>query len=492
MKFPASLRWPEVARRGFLRLAGVTALAQVAPASAGGQPLPGAPNCGALEPWTSFFAAKNVLGYADKHSVREGETFNVMLSTKPGTPGTKGRIEFYRVGASAEQAPAFSEAVTVDSQEILATTASVGAGWYPATTVDTSDWRPGVYLADFAEAGTGQRDTAVFQIVVRSNAKTRDLLVKLSTNTYQAYNDWGGHSLYERGGDIGTRGVMVAFDRPAKGLFLEYDLYLVRWLEALAGKHGIAVDYASNHDIHREKGLLQSARLAVSSAHDEYWSKEEYDAYEERIHKRGRNTIFFGANTGYWQVRYFDVNRPPDGEDEGRQMLCWKTTDDPVLERETKADKTLLTTNRFRDGGRRPESMLMGVAYQNWFSGEDGALRLPYHVASADGPFFAGTNYKVGDVAADVVGYEWDNRDPDGDGKRLWDKEHSRIALAAGKAGPGIVQGRSRRRRWKTRIGGGGIFPFRGGCKGIQQRKRPVGVGPWQAGLRARGLQEIQ
>jgi hypothetical protein len=27
-----------------------------------------------------------------------------------------------------------------------------------------------------------------------------------------------------------------------------------------------------------------------------------------------------------------------------------------------------------------------------------------------------------------VVGYEWDNRDPDGDGARLWDKARSRIA----------------------------------------------------------------
>jgi hypothetical protein len=46
-------------------------------------------------------------------------------------------------------------------------------------------------------------------------------------------------------------------------------------------------------------------------------------------------------------------------------------------------------------------------------------------VARTDLPFFDGTGWKVGDVAADVVGYEWDNRDPDGDGKRLWDAARS-------------------------------------------------------------------
>jgi hypothetical protein len=48
-------------------------------------------------------------------------------------------------------------------------------------------------------------------------------------------------------------------------------------------------------------------------------------------------------------------------------------------------------------------------------------------VASTDLPFFQGTGWKIGDVAANVVGYEWDNRDPDGDGKRLWEAGRSDI-----------------------------------------------------------------
>ena len=73
-----------------------------------------------------------------------------------------------------------------------------------------------------------------------------------------------------------------------KPLFLDYDLYLVRWIEALAEKHGISIDYASNHDIHRDRSLAPWLPSEIGSSHDEYWTKEEYDAYEERIHVHGK------------------------------------------------------------------------------------------------------------------------------------------------------------------------------------------------------------
>lgn len=71
--------------------------------------------------------------------------------------------------------------------------------------------------------------------------------------------------------------------------------------------------------------------------------------------------------------------------------------------------------------------MLTGVAYQDWFPAESGPVT--YYVASTDAPFFEGTGYRVGDAAADVVGYEWDNRDPAGDSARLWDARRSHGAL---------------------------------------------------------------
>jgi hypothetical protein len=68
------------------------------------------------------------------------------------------------------------------------------------------------------------------------------------------------------------------------------------------------------------------------------------------------------------------------------------------------------------------------VGFQGWFDpNATPTITYPYLVARTDLPFFAGTEYKVGDVIGDIVGHEWDNRDPLGDGQRLWDAKISRI-----------------------------------------------------------------
>jgi hypothetical protein len=218
---------------------------------------------------------------------------------------------------------------------------------------------------------------------------------------------------------------MVSYDRPTPPAFFEYDVYLAAWIEGLAASLG-GVDYAGNFDVHHDPALMDSYRLVICGAHDEYWSGEEFSAFERRIFREGRNVAFLGADTAYCQVRYGDLDRPPAAPERGRQIVCYKTASDPI------AQVSLLVTDEFRAGARRPETMLLGGAYQNWFEPAS-SQRPPYKVARTDLPFFAGTGWKVGDIAAEVVGYEWDNRDPDGDGQRLWRPGVSRnAAIPAG------------------------------------------------------------
>jgi hypothetical protein len=223
---------------------------------------------------------------------------------------------------------------------------------------------------------------------------------------------------------------MVSFDRPTPATFFEYEAYIVRWLEALARRSGFVVDYAANFDVHSEPSLLDAYKLVICGSHDEYWSPEEFEAFERRILHNGKNTIFFGANTAYWQVRYADLNGAPGNQDCGRQMICWKGLHDPIVSRGTGDRAVLQATARYRDGARRPENMLMGAAYQSWFlTGAGDAPKFSYRVERVDLPFFEGTGLRAGDELAEVVGYEWDNRDPKGDGRRLWDEEHSAIPV---------------------------------------------------------------
>jgi hypothetical protein len=385
--------------------------------------------------WAGPFPSRQIWGYVDKHSVLSGGRFNLMLSTGPDTERLRGRIAFYRaVDEEPETATVWtSPLIDVAQQSVSVTAATIGANWPVALAdIDVSSWPPGYYSADFVTE-SGDRERQIAQIIVRDPRAAAAVLLRLSTNTYQAYNPWGGHSLYPRPGERQSQGAIVSFDRPTPPAFFEYEVYLLRWLEALGRRAGFSVECVSNFDVHRDPELLLRYKIVISGAHDEYWSKEEFDAFEHRIFHRGGNTIFMGANAAYWQVRYADLNAPQGAGakdvGEGRQLVSYKSLEDPILRRASDVDPMLLVTARFRDAARRPETMLMGVAYQNWFQPQDdGGPRYAYRVVNTDAPFFEGTGYRPGDVAAEVVGYEWDNRDPAGNGQRLWDAQRSRIA----------------------------------------------------------------
>jgi hypothetical protein len=411
------ISWTRFSRRLFLALPG---LAAAAPTLAGeARPhLRATPADPVSRIWVSWFGGQRIWAYTDRLSLDPGQPLAVMASTGPGEPQRRVRLEVFRIGASGPEKVWVSDFTDVKRQSVTASAAAIGPGWPPTwSNIDTSGWRPGVYTADIVEQTTATRDVRAAQWIVRNPARNGAVLLRLGTNTWAAYNEWGGHSLYPAAdGDDDTRGLMVSFDRPLPPDLFEYEAYLVQWLEGLAPTLG-GVDYASNFDVHVEPKILDPYPLVITGSHDEYWSKEEFDAFQRRIFKRGKNVCFFGANTAYCQVRYGDLNAAPEAEPQGRQLICYKDAWDPVALR-ADGDQTLLTTNMFRTNGRRPESQLVGGAFQSWFEPAT-AQKEAMFVESVDLPFFDGVGWKAGDLAAEVVGYEWDNRDPQADGKHL-------------------------------------------------------------------------
>ncbi len=381
--------------------------------------------------WTTEYAGTRVWGYVDKHSVRPGESFNIMLSTGPGLASIKGKLRISRVGYTQSglwEVVWESEELTVEfADQIQVTSAIVGAAWPSTYEIDqTADWRSGYYTIDFIDSVELRPDPNIASIVVTDKDRDGDALIWLGTNTYQAYNAWGGSSLYECA-LTGDQAQMVSFDRPTQSTFFAVDTYLVHWLEKLAAERGFKLGYATNFDIHSEPAFAENYKLLISSSHNEYWSKEEFDAVHRRIFELGKSTMFLGANAAYWQARYADVSGTVGESNRGRQLICYKGDDDPIGDRVSESEALDLVTTQFRDQARRPETMLMGSAFQSYFDDTDPKNRFPYKVARADLPFFEGTGYTVGQSIGDLVGYEWDNRDPEGDGRRLWDAAKSRI-----------------------------------------------------------------
>jgi hypothetical protein len=112
---------------------------------------------------------------------------------------------------------------------------------------------------------------------------------------------------------------------------------------------------------------LAYADIQLPIGHDEYMTIEEFNHIYDRIFKLGKNTLFLTANSAYWQIRYADLNTTEDMDKFGRLMVCYKTMNDPITQYYI-GDPTLKVTARFRDEYRYPETMLMGVTYQFYFS----------------------------------------------------------------------------------------------------------------------------
>jgi hypothetical protein len=210
-------------------------------------------------------------------------------------------------------------------------------------------------------------------------------------NTWQAYNSWGGKSLYPF---VSAAAVKVSFDRPydwhlpGGQALADWELPFVRFVE----REGYDVSYQTDVDTDRAPRSLLRHRLVVALGHGEYWTSRMRTAFDT-ARELSTNLAFLGANIGYWQVRY---------ENDGRTLVAYKSKEydpepDPAL-------KTWL----FRDlTPPRAECMLLGIQHQG------GPLTWPradYEVerASLKDPWFAGTGFTATSKVVGVVSVEHD------------------------------------------------------------------------------------
>src|SRR5256885_10077159 len=133
-----------------------------------------------------------VTGYCWPQSVCAGEQVGLHMSSSAGRPV---RVEVARVGARREVVFS-SDAVAADEHETPKDASSKGCGWPVALTLDVDPtWRSGYYEV-VLEIDVGEkvrRDHAVFVVRPPSGARVG---VALATNTWYAYNDFGGPKLY--------------------------------------------------------------------------------------------------------------------------------------------------------------------------------------------------------------------------------------------------------------------------------------------------------
>jgi len=192
-----------------------------------------------------------------------------------------------------------------------------------------------------------------------------------------------------------TRAVKVSFDRPFADLgfggFIDWEIFFVRWLE----RSGYDVTYSTDIDTHAHGGELKRHKAFLSVGHDEYWSKEMFNA-AEAARDAGVNLAFFGANDVFWQVRF----EPSAVGVANRVMVCYRDAAiDPVYGPTT-------TVQWHKPPVNRPEQTLMGIQTSGQLPD---FTNTAYVVTNSSHWVYAGTGFKDGDVVPGIVGYEVDS-----------------------------------------------------------------------------------
>ena len=388
--------------------------------------------------------------YSDATSYAPGDTATFFVSSPQ--PSVDCRI--VRLGAN-ETVVHEASGLSATRQDIPADADCAGCRWTDTFAVGIAAEWPSGYYAVRLRAGDLSAEHFIVVRAANPGAEARHVLV-LATNTYQAYNHWGGRNLYgndaafvDAADQLTNRPAptpIVSWERPfaplllappvptrptatqareagappnlpdatpalvtagggvwdlAAGFVNKWEHRFVAWAEA----RGLSLEYLAQSDLDRAPGALGAYAAYLSVGHDEYWSWAERDAVEAFV-EGGGNAAFFSGNTSFWQVRF---------EQDGRVMVGYKAaapTEDPVLG----TDREHLLTSMWSDPlVGRPENAMTGVSFTR-----AGYARVGYAGSRSSGGYavqrpdhwaLEGTDLFQGDVfgaESTLIGYETD------------------------------------------------------------------------------------
>lgn len=349
---------------------------------------------------------REIEGYASKTSVARGSSISFYVNTTARSY----TLEIYRLGwyngaGGRQMTSAVSKTgLKQPTPAPAANTGLVECRWTSQVTYqiprtfDATNWASGIYVAKLTARGGKQ---SYIPFIVRDDDRTAKYLFQASVTTWQAYNNWGGKSLYAFNSTDLQRAYKVSFNRPyingtGTGDLLDgwagWELNMLRFLE----REGYDVTYCTNLDTHENATLLNRAKAFLSVGHDEYWSGNIRNNVEA-ARNRGIHLGFFTGNAAYWQVRFENGYNGAAN----RTMTCYKEANlDPYYNKAATRSQTTVT---WRDPIlNRPEEALLGVQFEHY------PVNTDIVVANASHWVFANTGLKNGDKLPGLCGYEAD------------------------------------------------------------------------------------
>jgi hypothetical protein len=265
-------------------------------------------------------------GYASRPSYLPGETLRLAVSTTAPSYD----VSIWRVSGTAPVASPFVRVASMHDQPgerqppptVDPVTKMVAARWpftlsFPIPTT----WKSDIYLVRLSSSEGVQ---SYVPFVVRSPTAHRYLVVSNAMN-WEAYNRWGGSSVYWSA--VGqpapgvSRALAVSFDRPyasdgGAGQLFFLELPLVSWML----RQHLDVAFTTDYDLSLNPDAQPMPKVVVFNGHDEYWGVPLYQWLDRHVNQLGDVSLaMLAADTGYWPVTF--THPTADGP---RDLLVFK------------------------------------------------------------------------------------------------------------------------------------------------------------------------
>ncbi len=346
-------------------------------------------------------------GYSNKTSVFQGETLKFYISTS----STSYQIKIYKLGENAGLIFT-SSSIQGGLQYIPPDAYKNGSNWAKSfEIVIPNDWEPGVYRAVFPVSGVQYENSGeiIFAVKTPNLGSFSKIAVILTVNNWNAYNNFGGKSLYNYNSTNSQKAIKVSFDRPftfsSISDFHNWTEKLINWFVT----ENVVAEYITNVDLYQDPNLLSNYDVVIDVGHDEYVTLPERNQVQNFVNNGGRLMILSG-NTYWWQVRL---------ENNGRTMVGYK---DPYKDPELGVNDKVVTTRWYDYPLYNPETKLTGVTFREGGvvnNKDDGTLLKSkgygdFAVYNSHYWVYNGTGLKDGDefgYDASIVGVEVDGND---------------------------------------------------------------------------------
>ena len=342
----------------------------------------------------------SISGYASTVSIFAGGSFKIYVSTiEPNFNVTAYRMGWYGgdLARMVWQSPTI-KGLRQPSCPVTPANNTVECSWRPSLTIHTNqNWFPGDYL--LLLTGTGHQQSYIPITIKQVNSNSAYLVIN-SVTTWEAYNTYGGYSLYLGPTGASSRATKVSFDRPyaytfGQGAadFIGNELPLVSLVERM----GLNVSYVTDVDLQEYPGSVLNHSAILSLGHDEYYSPGMRAALTSALHS-GTNLMFLGANAIFRRIRFESSPLGPY-----RIEVNYRN---PYLDPLFGKNNALVTANWPSFPDAQPESSLIGIQYQC------NPVHYPMVITDPSSWVFANSNLSYLSRIPNLVGSEFDAYDP--------------------------------------------------------------------------------